>query len=53
MKAADLVNNIPAINTFKKYGKVTRVVGLLIESQGPECSINDVCKIHVRTKKGH
>ncbi|MEK4285333.1 MULTISPECIES: flagellar protein export ATPase FliI [Ureibacillus] len=53
MKAADLVNNIPAIDTFKKYGKVTRVVGLLIESQGPECSINDVCKIHVRTKKGH
>lgn len=53
MKAADLIDRIPAIDTFKKYGKVTRVVGLLIESQGPECSINDVCKIHVRTKNGH
>ncbi|WP_342469873.1 flagellar protein export ATPase FliI [Ureibacillus sp. FSL K6-3587] len=53
MKAADLIDRIPAIDTFKKYGKVTRVVGLLIESQGPECSINDVCKIHVRTKNGN
>ncbi|NLY79970.1 MAG: flagellar protein export ATPase FliI [Lysinibacillus sp.] len=52
MKAADLIASIPTIDTFKKYGKVTRVVGLMIESQGPECSINDVCKIHVRTKNG-
>lgn len=52
MKAADLIKSIPTIDTFKKYGKVTRVVGLMIESQGPECSINDVCKIHVRTKNG-
>ena len=52
MKAADLIQELPKIDTFKRYGKVTRVVGLMIESQGPKCSINDVCKIHVQTKKG-
>ena len=54
MKTAQLVEHIPNLNTFKKYGRVTRVVGLMIESQGPESSIGDVCKIHVQTaRNGH
>ncbi|GLC87401.1 flagellar protein export ATPase FliI [Lysinibacillus piscis] len=54
MKAARLIKEIPQIPTFKKFGRVTRVVGLMIESQGPESSIGDVCKIHVETSKnGH
>lgn len=54
MKAADLMNQIPTIPTFKKFGRVTRVIGLMIESQGPESSIGDVCKIHVPTiRDGH
>nr|WP_106784194.1 flagellar protein export ATPase FliI [Lysinibacillus timonensis] len=54
MLAAQLIEQIPNISTFKKFGKVTRVVGLMIESQGPECSVGDVCKIHVQTSKnGH
>ncbi|MEG0448285.1 MAG: flagellar protein export ATPase FliI [Lysinibacillus sp.] len=54
MKAAQLIEQIPNIPTFKKFGRVTRVVGLMIESQGPESSIGDVCKIHVQTaKNGH
>ncbi len=54
MRAAQLINQIPNISTFKKFGKVTRVVGLMIESQGPESSIGDVCKIHVHSSKhGH
>lgn len=51
MRAAQLVEQIPNLSTFKKYGRVTRVVGLMIESQGPESSIGDVCKIHVQTSK--
>ena len=54
MKAASLIDKIPNIDTFKKFGKVNRVVGLMIESQGPESSIGDVCKIHVNSSKnGH
>lgn len=54
MQASSLIDKIPNINTFKKFGKVNRVVGLMIESQGPESSIGDVCKIHVNSpKNGH
>lgn len=51
MKAADLLEHIDFIDSFKRYGRVKRVVGLMIESQGPESSIGDVCFIHVGTKK--
>lgn len=46
-KAADLIGVIPNVKTFKKMGHVVRVVGLMIESQGPESSIGDVCHIHL------
>ena len=49
MKAAQLIEHVSDIQTFKKFGRVTRVVGLMIESQGPESSIGDVCKIHVHS----
>lgn len=51
MKATDLLDYIPEIGTFKHYGKVKRVIGLMIESLGPESSIGDVCYIHVDNKK--
>lgn len=50
LKAVDLLDQINQINTFKRYGRVKRVVGLMIESQGPESSIGDVCYIHVGQK---
>lgn len=52
-KAANLTNLIKNIPTFKKYGRVSRVVGLMIESQGPESSIGDVCLIHVNSAYGN
>ena len=50
MKASDLIEHIDFIDSFKRYGRVKRVIGLMIESQGPESSIGDVCFIHVGTK---
>ena len=49
LKASQLIEHVSEIQTFKKFGRVTRVVGLMIESQGPESSIGDVCKIHVNS----
>ena len=46
-KAEELSELIPKMNTFKKFGRVVRVVGLMIESRGPESSIGDVCHIHL------
>ena len=52
MKAEELLPLIQDLDTFKRYGKVKRVVGLMIESQGPESSIGDVCYIHVASRNG-
>ena len=42
-KYTDLCNK----NYIKTYGKVVKVVGLTIESTGPEAKINDACRIHL------
>ena len=31
---------------YKKLGKVTKIVGLTIESIGPDAKLNDLCKIY-------
>ncbi|WP_050181453.1 flagellar protein export ATPase FliI [Domibacillus robiginosus] len=51
MKAQDLKFVIPTLDSFKRYGRVKRVVGLMIESQGPESSIGDICLIHSKDNK--
>ena len=51
MKLDKLLEEIHVTDSFKKYGRVKRVVGLMIESQGPVSSIGDVCYIHVQGKK--
>ena len=53
MKAEELIGQIPHIPTFKKFGKVKRVVGLMIESQGPESSVGEVCHIHIYSRGKH
>lgn len=49
MKAEGLIPMIAHLPTLKKYGRVVRVVGIMIESQGPESSIGDVCRIHLHS----
>ena len=51
LKAEQLVPFVEDIDTYKRYGRIKRVVGLMIESQGPESSIGDVCYIHVGNAK--
>ncbi|KAB2337509.1 flagellar protein export ATPase FliI [Cytobacillus depressus] len=47
-----VIKQLDQIDSFKRYGRVKRVVGLMIESQGPpESSIGDVCYIHVGHKR--
>lgn len=42
-----LYNAIKQVNPYKRYGKVTRVIGMMIESRGPETSIGNVCILHI------
>ncbi len=36
---------------FKKLGKVENVVGLTIESSGPDAKLGDMCKIYTDPEK--
>lgn len=51
MKTQTILKEIDQIDTYKRYGKIYRVVGLLIESKGPEAHIGEICFIH--TKKAN
>lgn len=37
---------------FKRLGKVVKIVGLTIESVGPDAKLNDLCRIIIDKKKG-
>ncbi|MCD7033781.1 flagellar protein export ATPase FliI [Metabacillus sp. GX 13764] len=45
MNASELIHHIDRLDPYKRFGKVTKVVGLMIESRGPESSIGDLCYI--------
>lgn len=49
MKIEQYTTAIEQANTYKRFGKVLRVVGLMIESRGPEANIGEVCYIHSST----
>ncbi len=42
---------VQSIDTIRLYGRVTQVIGLTIESQGPDSKIGDVCLIYSNDKK--
>lgn len=46
MDIAELIETIEAADTYKRYGRVLRIVGLMIESLGPLANIGEVCLIH-------
>ncbi|MFT8390932.1 MAG: flagellar protein export ATPase FliI [Sporolactobacillus sp.] len=43
-----LIDEVNIIDSYKRFGKVSRVVGLLIEAKGPVASVGDVCLIHLK-----
>ncbi|MGN8644999.1 flagellar protein export ATPase FliI [Gracilibacillus sp. HCP3S3_G5_1] len=50
MKTQMILNEIDQTDSYKRYGKVDRVIGLLIEARGPEARIGEVCYIHTKKK---
>lgn len=46
MKIDKYLSAIEQTNTYKWYGKVLRVIGLMIESEGPAANIGEVCYIY-------
>ncbi|SFD80629.1 type III secretion system ATPase, FliI/YscN [Lentibacillus persicus] len=50
MNLGKYFKKIDETDAIKRYGKVLRVVGLMIESLGPEANIGEVCFIHSSAK---
>lgn len=48
MKTQSLIDCIEMTDSYKRYGKVKRVIGLMIESKGPASSIGDLCLIYAK-----
>ncbi|MFT8317139.1 MAG: flagellar protein export ATPase FliI [Sporolactobacillus sp.] len=48
MNADFLAQRLTELDSYRRFGKISHVVGLLIESKGPASSIGDVCLIHLR-----
>ena len=44
--------NLISKTYYKKMGRVSKVIGLTVESIGPDAKLNDVCKILLRDKPG-
>lgn len=42
-KYCDMIRNT---DTYSHYGKIDKVIGLMIESNGPECKVGDLCRIY-------
>lgn len=40
-----LENKLTSANTHLRFGKITQVIGLVIESEGPDVSLGEVCLI--------
>lgn len=39
---------IQEVETYRYFGKIDKVIGMMIESAGPRCKIGDLCKIYHR-----
>lgn len=52
MKTQSLIDCIEMTDSYKRYGKVKRVIGLMIESKGPASSIGDLCLIYAKGQSG-
>lgn len=46
MKLDKYIDGVKQADLYKRYGKIKRVIGLMIESVGPVVSIGNVCHIH-------
>lgn len=51
MDTNQLMRIIEQTDPYKHYGKILRVVGIMIESLGPTANIGEVCLIYSQSKK--
>jgi flagellum-specific ATP synthase len=50
MNRTEYIQTIEKVDPYKRFGKVSQVVGIMIESIGPEANVGEVCYIHSSAK---
>ena len=38
-------------DSYTYFGKIDKVIGMMIESNGPECKVGDLCRIYGQGNK--
>ncbi len=46
MNSDKYIRKIQRAETYRYFGKIDKVVGMMIESIGPVCKVGDICKIY-------
>ncbi|TAH56590.1 MAG: flagellum-specific ATP synthase FliI, partial [Methanosarcina mazei] len=46
METKALLRTIKETDTLRHFGKIDKVIGMMIESIGPECKVGDLCNIY-------
>ena len=49
METARYRRMIRNAQTYRSFGKIDKVIGMMIESVGPDCRIGDLCKIYMHS----
>lgn len=53
MNTKKILKTIQQADPYRYFGKIDKVLGMMIESIGPECKIGDICKIYNQNLDGH
>ena len=48
MEIAKYRRAIRNAQTYRNFGKIDKVIGMMIESVGPDCRIGDLCNIYTQ-----
>jgi flagellum-specific ATP synthase len=48
-QAAQLLESVRRADWVRRTGRITRFIGLTVESQGPDVRLGEICEIHSRT----
>jgi flagellum-specific ATP synthase len=48
-RAAHMLESIRAADWMRRTGRISRIVGLTVEAQGPQAQLGELCEIHSRS----
>lgn len=53
MNTKKILKTINQADPYRYFGKIDKVLGMMIESIGPECKVGDICRIYNQSLDSH